>query len=359
MRKIVITIFIVVVIGCYLIYSKVLTNINLKYSKNKLRPYGSVGFNGDLNNISIYINLHKILNEKQDNVKKLFNLYYNLIHELEHDKTFDKTKDEQYYDFEQLMVLLEYLSYAQKLNIDISNGKINLIAKFSIKRLMDMNYSFSTTEMKSRLVAYKETLEMFLPYLKEEDIKTYKQIIESSSFLNNNTEIMYDETKRPVNKFWTILILSQILISKNKETIQKFGILKNLYNDDGSIKSLYELYKSINIENKEMYDKLIINLFLTVNADLKSYFIEDESKKYDEDFKRYMEDLINKYNKKAVYYFDNIELGKVFINDNRKLKDNLRMLKQNEALLNNDLAKRYNLKLNSGILLDYTLRKTF
>jgi hypothetical protein len=59
-----------------------LTNINLKYSKNKLRPYGSVGFNGDLNNISIYINLHKILNEKQDNVIKfliyIIILYMNL-----------------------------------------------------------------------------------------------------------------------------------------------------------------------------------------------------------------------------------------------------------------------------------------
>lgn len=328
-----------------------LANVRLVYAKNPFKSYGSINFGGNFNNIVININLYKFRIRKQNKLKKIFNIYNTLIHELEHIKTFQKTNGEDYYDYEHLMILLEYFRCAKIFNIDIGKRKINLISKINIKRLMDINYPISTSEIKSRLIAYRETLDVFYPCLKEEDIKTYKKIILSLEYLSDNIEIMYDRNRRPINKFLTIIRDAYIFVVNNKNLIQEFGILKNLFNDDGTIKNIYDLYQSINDKNKEMYDKLIINLFLSINVDLTPYFGDVE-------FKKYMEGLIDKYNNKVVDFFKNIEIAKVFIDDNKILRDNLMMQKQSVLLLDR-LTNFYGLQKNSGIVLDYSLRKDF
>ena len=324
-------------------------NVTLIYINSIMKPYGEIGANKKFKQFKIHVNLSKFINENVSNVKKLFNIYNNFVHEMEHAKTFEKTKEENFYDYEHLIILMEYLCYANTLNIDVKNKKINFIQKFLINRINKANYSISTSEIKSRLVSYKESVDLFLEHLNDEDLKIYTKIIESLQYLNNSIEIMYNMGKKPVNKFLVILVNCQQLLSKNTFVIQEYGILKNLFNDNGSIKNVYELYSNINDENKEMYDKLIINLLLTVKLNLSEYLSNEE-------FKKYIENLIGEYNRKVIYSYKNLDLGNVFVDDKKVFEANLKMQKQNVMVLN-EISNIYGLNINSGMVLDYTLRK--
>ncbi|MDD4298455.1 MAG: hypothetical protein PHS98_02320 [Bacilli bacterium] len=322
-----------------------LTNTRLSFGKGPSRPYGSIVFRGNLNDVGLRINLNRFLSTNEAPVKILFNLYNTLIHELEHAKVFEKTREEEYYDYEHLMSLLEYINYAKKYNIDPCNPNINIIKKIFIKRIIDINYSFSTTEIKSQLTAYVETLNIFAPYLSKEDIKKYKRIIEALQLLNDSMEIVYNENKRPINKFLMSIINAQSMLKAKNELIQKFGILKNLFHENGNIKSVYELYKGISEANKEMYDKLIMNLLLSLRVDFTQYFA-------DEEFKTYIGGLADKYNDMAINYFKNMDLVKIIITDEKVLKYNLVILKSKVQILN-ELTNLYGLSKNSGTLYSY------
>ena len=111
-----------------------LDNVKIKLNYLEFRSYSSVKVNRNLDDITINVNINKILLENRgDNKKLLFRLYNTIIHEIEHVKTLTLTKKEDFYDYDHLLILMEYISQVfmelKKANVN----KIKLNGKIGIK----------------------------------------------------------------------------------------------------------------------------------------------------------------------------------------------------------------------------------
>ena len=70
----------------------------------------------------------------------------------------------------------------------------------------------------------------------------------------------------------------------------------------------------------------------------------------DNKFKLYLEELINNYNLNAIHYYQNIELGKIFIDNEKILYENLKIILERIQNLNK-ISKSYCLKRTTGIII--------
>lgn len=326
-----------------------LEHVRLYYSLNPFSPNGSVAFNGDIDKIKIKFNLRKYKNKKDSNTKRLFCAYVNLLHEIEHAKTFVKTQKEDFYDYEHLLVLLEFLAYLNILQIDVKRIKSSLLKTIMMNVILKTNYLISTSEIKSNLVSYREALIEFSEFLNEDDIETHKKLVDMYELLNENIEIVKTSNAQYIDKLRFIVLNSFKIISKNPEIIQKFKILTHLFNEDGTHKNIYELYQNINVENKEMYDKLIMSMFTLEKIDLHEYFQSDEG------FKKYIEDLVARYRNKNIGFYNNIQKIDTFFDSPLISRNNLINQKQTELILRK-LSEEYGLESKSGFVLDYRLQ---
>lgn len=333
-------------------------NIKIKLNYLEFRSYSSVKVNRNLDDITINVNINKILLENRGNNKKLlFRLYNTIIHEIEHVKTLTLTKKEDFYDYDHLLILMEYISQVfmelKKANVNKIklNGKIGIKNFINIGRYMSINYEFSTSEIKSQLVAYIKSLEVFREYLTEEEIKRYERIILELRRLDNCIETAYDSNKIPIMKFSTSLMYTLGVIKSNKEYLEEFGILKNLIKEDGNLKNIYELYLDINGENREMYERLMIEEFISIRADYRKYFEDIE-------FKEYLERIIANYMNQVVDYFININEMGIFINNKNFIKENLKVLTKISKILSKNI-EYYGLTIQAGMIIDSSKKRTF
>lgn len=333
-------------------------NVKIKLNYLEFRSYSSVKVNRNLDDITINVNINKILLENRgDNKKLLFRLYNTIIHEIEHVKTLTLTKKEDFYDYDHLLILMEYISQVfmelKKANVNKIklNGKIGIKNFINIGRYMSINYEFSTSEIKSQLVAYIKSLEVFREYLTEEEIKRYERIILELRRLDNCIETAYDSNKIPIMKFSTSLMYTLGVIKSNKEYLEEFGILKNLIKEDGNLKNIYELYLDINDENREMYERLMIEEFISIRADYRKYFEDIE-------FKEYLERIIANYMNQVVDYFININEMGIFINNKNFIKENLKVLTKISKILSKNI-EYYGLTIQAGMIIDSSKKRTF
>lgn len=333
-------------------------NVKIKLNYLEFRSYSSVKVNRNLDDITINVNINKILLENRGNNKKLlFRLYNTIIHEIEHVKTLTLTKKEDFYDYDHLLILMEYISQVfmelKKANVNKIklNGKIGIKNFINIGRYMSINYEFSTSEIKSQLVAYIKSLEVFREYLTEEEIKRYERIILELRRLDNCIETAYDSNKIPIMKFSTSLMYTLGVIKSNKEYLEEFGILKNLIKEDGNLKNIYELYLDINDENREMYERLMIEEFISIRADYRKYFEDIE-------FKEYLERIIANYMNQVVDYFININEMEIFINNKNFIKENLKVLTNISKILSKNI-EYYGLTIQAGMIIDSSKKRTF
>ena len=333
-------------------------NVKIKLNYLEFRSYSSVKVNRSLDDITINVNINKILLENRGDSKKLlFRLYNTIIHEIEHVKTLTLTKKEDFYDYDHLLILMEYISQVfmelKKANVNKIklNGKIGIKNFINIGRYMSVNYEFSTSEIKSQLVAYIKSLEVFREYLTEEEIKRYERIILELRRLDNCVEAAYDSNKIPIMKFSTSLMYTLGVIKSNKEYLGEFGILKNLIKEDGNLKNIYELYLDINDENKEMYERLMIEEFISIRADYRKYFEDIE-------FKEYLERIIANYMNQVVDYFININEMGIFINNKNFIKENLKVLTKISKILSKNI-EYYGLTIQAGMIIDSSKKRTF
>ena len=101
----------------------------------------------------------------------------------------------------------------------------------------------------------------------------------------------------------------------------------------------------IKYNNKEFYSKYILNL-LSISRPTKLF--EEQIK--DIGFRKYLEELINNYNDDVINYYRNIKLGSIFIDNEKILYENLKILLARMKKLNY-IMMAYNLKRNSGIIM--------
>lgn len=289
----------------------------------------------------IVINAGSYFNMTEED--KYFYTYVTLCHEIEHIKTLEKTKDKNFNDFEHFVSLLEYLAYLEKYNISFDNLNFGLKLKQLISMELKRNYKVSTSELKSSFMGYRKARNSVLFKHHNENIDS---IIKSLELLNNNMQLCYDGNGVSYDKFEYFFSKATAYIKKYPEILNVYKILTNFFDcNDGSIKNIYDIYLNINDNNKEFYNKYILNL-LSISRPTKSF--EEQIKEIG--FRKYLEELINNYNDDVINYYKNIKLGNIFIDDEKILYENLKVLLTRMKKLNYIMIS-YDLKRSSGIIM--------
>lgn len=266
------------------------------------------------------------LNLSNDRYDEEIDYYLTMFHELEHIKTLKMTKQEDYYNFEHIISLLEYIYYLKKANIPFDNIKKNLILKINIANSMRKNYCVSTGEIQSTLMSYQKLKEYKLSEKNEFD-----SIIRTMEFLKENMQVYYDERNIPRDKFGLFVLNTTQYINAYPKILEEYKILNNFFNKNGTVKDVYEIYQNINNKNKVFNDKFIIGLLS--NFSLDGTF--EKNINTDVAFKEYIENIIAVYMESVTNYYKNMSLGNVFISKDKYLYDNLEILTTRVEYLNN------------------------
>lgn len=307
----------------------------------KILPLGTLfssGFikpNIEKSNYKVVINSSSYANMKESN--KLFYMCVTIFHEIEHIKTFEKTKNETFFDYEHLISLMEYITYLEEFDIPYNKIDIGIKTKQLITRSLKKNYKVSSSEIKCSLVGYEKAINCC--FIKNKD--TIYTIIESLRFLNNNMQLFYNKSDVPIDKFALFIIKTSKYINKYPELLKEYKILNNFFYTDGRMKNIYDIYLNINEKNKTFYDKYLINL-LSVSL-INDNFLSSLD---DDNYKEYISRLICNYTDSIVNYYENIELGNIFVGNKKILYDNLKILLLRIKNLNN-LSMKCGIKYNT------------
>lgn len=264
----------------------------------------------------IVINLNSFKNLSEQD--KIFYIYETISHEIEHIKTFQKTQEEDFIDYDHFMSILEYISYLFELKQPALNMNMSLVKKILLNKKMNRNYDVSSNELKASLEGYKKAKQYSES---NKDSKKVDIILSSIEFLNNNIEVTYDRYNVPNIKMNMFLRNASIYIKRFPEILNKYKSLRLIFNKEG-IKSIEELYNIRNDKNAKIIDNVVLGIININNIP------------EDENIRDYISNLIVDYNHKVINYYKNINIGKVFIDDERKLNENMNIMLKRAKYLN-------------------------
>lgn len=280
----------------------------------------------------VVINLNSFKNLSSDDA--MFYMYETIAHEIEHIKTFEKTKEDGFCDYEHFVSLLEYISYLYELRQPAIDINMSLVKRVILSRKMSRNYDVSTGEIKASLEGYKKAKEKS-SYKKDD--KKVDIIIKSLEFLNDNLEVTYDRNNVPGLKLNIFLRNASSYLKKYPELLNEYKILGIVFNENG-IKSIEELYNERNSENARLIDNIILSVISVDNVPER------------EDIRMYLCELISNYNQKTIDFYRNMKYGKVFIDDEMKLADNLRVM-MNKSKYLNTVLRSMGMENKQGVVL--------
>ena len=100
-----------------------------------------------------------------------------------------------------------------------------------------------------------------------------------------------------------------------------------------------------------MYERLMIEEFISIRADYRKYFEDIE-------FKEYLERIIANYMNQVVDYFININEMGIFINNKNFIKENLKVLTKISKILSKNI-EYYGLTIQAGMIIDSSKKRTF
>lgn len=280
----------------------------------------------------VVINLNSFKNLSSDDA--MFYMYETIAHEIEHIKTFEKTKEDGFCDYEHFVSLLEYISYLYELRQPVIDINMSLVKRVILSRKMSRNYDVSTGEIKASLEGYKKAKEKS-GYKKDD--KKVDIIIKSLEFLNDNLEVTYDRNNVSGLKLNIFLRNASSYLKKYPELLSEYKILGIVFNENG-IKSIEELYNERNSENARLIDNIILSVISVDNVPER------------EDIRMYLCELISNYNQKTIDFYRNMKYGKVFIDDEMKLADNLRVM-MNKSKYLNTVLRSMGMENKQGVVL--------
>lgn len=326
--------------------------VKLKVVKKNILSNKAAYVLDDEAHATIVLNLDKIHNtEKGKNYE--INLFKTLNHEIEHVNLIHQNNSDGKYDYSYLMAIMEHLYYAEFFKCRLKYTPFSAVRYLFLRKQMAKNNDLSPQEICADLTTYKKLIEKYRNRITDEELQNYNKIITSLDFLNTNFEIFYNVDSEATNRFGMFICSINQYIKKNPNILEKYGILKNIYNENLELKNVYELYNSINKDNEEMYNRLILDLFTTFKMDYSEYF-------KDENFKKYTENLFNQYIEQSIDYYNNINIGNIYVDDKKVLMDNLKMKKRNMLIINS-IAKTYGIEIIGKNMLDnnriYTYEK--
>ena len=199
----------------------------------------------------------------------------------------------------------------------------------------------TTNEIKNNAVSLVQP-DVDLPETEEKsgykkDDKKVDIIIKSLEFLNDNLEVTYDRNNVPGLKLNIFLRNASSYLKKYPELLSEYKILGIVFNENG-IKSIEELYNERNSENARLIDNIILSVISVDNVPER------------EDIRIYLCELISNYNQKTIDFYRNMKYGKVFIDDEMKLADNLRVM-MNKSKYLNTVLRSMGMENKQGVVL--------
>lgn len=318
-----------------------ISNASLKVVYNPLsKSYGSLSPNINDNKYLIIINLFNFKDMNHED--KLFYIYNTICHEIEHIKTFEKTKEDDFYNYNHIMTLMEYITYLSDLKLSPNRINMGVKAKLLIGKRLNRNYKVSLSEINSLLVGYKKAIGIKSFENKKE---TIDKIIETLQLLNNSLEISYGSKKEVLDNFGVYYIGTIKYLREYPEVLKEYKVLNNFFYPNGQAKDVYTLYRSRNKDNYVLYDRFILNIIMeTID---NSYVIE--CMKLDVDFKKYIELLIHQYIDNSINFINNLDKCKLIIPEDEILNDNVNMIMKSQVLVN-DLINKSNMEIKSSMI---------
>lgn len=286
-----------------------------------LKESGSLSPNVSEGKYKIKINLFKFKDMSHED--KLFYIYNTICHEIEHLKPFESTKRQDFYNYNHIMTLMEYITYLSYLKLSPDKINLGIKAKLLIGKRLNSNYKVSLNEINSLLVGYKKAINIEVSKDISKDKKeTIKRIIQVLELLNETLEVNYGRKEIALDNFGTYYLGTIEYIRKYPKILNEYKVLNNFFNSNGEPKDIYTLYKERNNENSALYDRFNTNLLIaTMNND-----IIIEIMKQDQQFRGYIEYLIYKYIEKAIKFIKNKDNCKIIIPEEEILNDNLIMI---------------------------------
>ena len=314
-------------------------SLNVVYNP-MLKESGSLVPNINEGKYKITINLFKFKDMTHED--KLFYIYNTICHEIEHTKPFESTKKQEFYNYNHIMTMMEYMTYLLYLKLPPDKINIGIKAKIMIGKRLNSNYRISLNEINSLLVGYSKAINIDAFKNKNE---TIKEIIYALELLNETLEINYGKQEVALDNFGTYYLGTANYVKKYPKILDEYKVLKNFFNQDGSSKDIYTLYKERNNENYILYDKFITNLLISiVNYDIVIKIME-----YDQQFREYIEYLIYGYIEKAIKFINNKDKCKIIIPSEEVINDNLIMIMKSITKINK-LTNESKIKLKTPMV---------
>ena len=273
---------------------------------------------------------------KQSDIVSWFYLYATIVHEFEHVSLMQQLCSYTSPDYKSLMAALSQHNNNGWINPQKIINKIVAVPKYTDSKSRYASFH----ELICTQTSFKRAYEMLDTLFEEEDRKIINKMMNSLDFICDHMEITYESADQPYNLFAkTILSVRQKLL-QNPSRINQLKQLYYIFDENICLKSPLEIYLSTDSTNKEFHDALLIHLFLLFDMDWTSLFSANDS------FFNYMSELANTYNKRCIFYLENIAQGEIFVSK-EILQDNAAMWIKNAKRLNN-LMRQFNMKRTEG-----------
>ena len=286
------------------------------------------------------INFSRILHKKLSNTEMLYCLECEVLHELNHALTFWKCITGEKCDYYSLMTLLEYISQIKGKYSSV-HEKLSVLDAFLISIYIKKNYAISISEIKSNLFAYRNATIDFRDYLDDIRVQNLDKYIEFNELFLETVDIAY-VFNTVVSKTQYVFRYAFEVLGKNRFLLEEFEVFKYLFKE-GKLKDIYTLYKEKK-DDTNLWSNFILDLFITTQNDYTEFFKDLE-------FKKYIETLLDEFNKKVLKYHENIENFSVVTTNKYSIIENYSQLKR-KVLIIQSLIKKYNLERTSVVVLD-------
>lgn len=175
---------------------------------------------------------------------------------------------------------------------------------------------------------------LFAPFLEREEHRFFRELEAGAAFLLTHLEIAYPHGEDPVDRF------AYFLSRRAGKAVQTEASLAALLREDGSVRSLLELWEARTEETAGLLDGLMLKVFLRLEEDWRDDFKKEPALKVQ------IERLLNRDITQKLEYLKNMDEGCPVVAD-AVLQDNAAMVIK-DIRLSDKLLKAYGMEKSSG-----------
>ena len=276
---------------------------------------------------TLTINIRHILREKECSVQmKYVFLYSIIVHELEHLHLFRLLENAEIPNYAELIAAWDQFWHHWGTKNDIWNRL------FSPKRKTQRQYDSSPAELYCNYVGMKRAYEIFKKDLSEDNLRKIEKMLESLSLIASNQEIKFYRATTPSDLFPTTIKHMQMLLRGKRKYADKLPIVRRIITENGSVISIEEIMKRMEEPGKELYENILVRLFVYVEGNWGELFERDPN------MKRVLNELSDEYCKSAIQFLMNQETVRIFLS-NEIVQENAGALVRNIRILKQQMKK--------------------